>query len=200
MASGERPTGARDPARTREAILDAAREMVLDAGQARLSIRRVAERAGVTHGTIYLYFRDKDDLLYQVAETSAHEMVARLRRLPRTLDAVERLRQTFLALVDAAIEAPDAFHFVFTLRPARASAAPSMPPLAAVLEAPLVDAFGALPGEASRDASTDARSLLLSIVGLVEAARAEIATTAELRRTAERSITLVLAGLSRWPQ
>ena len=195
MTSAERPAGSRNPTRTRDAILDAARELVLDAGQERLSIRRVAERAGVTHGTIYLYFRDKDDLLYQVAETSAQEMVARLRRLPRSLDAIERLRQTYLCLADAALEAPDAFHFVFTLRPARATAAPAMPPLAAVLEAPLVDAVAALPGQTEQTAALDGRALLLGIVGLVEAARAGIATPVDLRRTAERAVALALAGV-----
>lgn len=195
MASAERPAGSRNPARTREAILDAARELVLDAGQERLSIRRVAERAGVTHGTIYLYFRDKDDLLYQVAETAAQDMVARLRRLPRSLDAAERLRQTYLRLADAALEAPDAFHFVFTLRPARATVAPAMPPLAAVLEAPLVDAVAALPGQTEQTAALNGRALLLGIVGLVEAARSGIATPADLRRTAERTVSLALAGI-----
>ncbi len=195
MESTERQPGTRDPARTRAAILDAAREMVLGSGSTRLSIRRLAERAGITHGTIYLYFRDKDDLLYQVAEASAHEMVGRLRQLPRSLGADERLRRTYLTLVNAALDAPDAFHFVFSLRPARAAAAPAMPPLAVVLEAPLADAVALLPDPAVDDAPLVARALLLSIVGLVEASRAGIATPAELRRVAERTISLILAGL-----
>lgn len=192
MTAGERTPGSRDPARTRDAILDAARAMVLDAGQTGLSIRRVAERAGVTHGTIYLYFRDKDDLLYQVAETAAQDMVSRLRRLPRTLDAAERLRQTFLTLADAALDAPDVFHFVFTLRPARGTPGPSLPPLAAVLEAPLADAVAAVDDAAL--AATDARALLITILGLVEAARAGISPRADLSATAGRCIALVLAG------
>lgn len=195
MSTTDRPANSRDPVRTRQAILDAARALVLDVSQPRLSIRRVAELAGVTHGTIYLYFRDKDDLLYQAAETSAQEMTARLRQLPRTLSPTDRLRQTFLALTDAALAAPDAFHFVFTLRPAGGASGPVLPPLAAILEAPLVDAIAALPGRRDGHAGDDARALLMTIVGLVEAARASIAPAAELTRVAERSITLAITGI-----
>lgn len=186
----------RNPTRTREAILDAARELLLDAGQSRLSIRAVADRAGLTHGTIYLYFRDKDDLLYQVAETSAHELAARLRRLPRSLDARERLRQTYLSLVDAALDAPEVFHFVYTLRPTRASGDSTIPPLAAILEAPLVDAVAALSPVVGASAADDARALVLTIVGLVEATRSGIASPSDLRRVAERSIRVTMAGLT----
>jgi len=192
MTANEPTTNARDPAATRAAILAAARALVLSNG-GRLSIRRVAEEAGITHGTIYLYFRDKDDLLYQVAESSAHDIVAHLRRLPRNLSAEERLRRTWRDLVDAALLSSDAFHFVFTLRPARAAGTAAVPPLAAILEAPLIDAISGL--DAGVDAAQDARTLLLSIVGLVEAVRSGIAAPDELRRASDRTIDLILAGL-----
>lgn len=192
MAANEPTTSTRDPVATRAAILAAARALVLG-NRGRLSIRRVAEEAGITHGTIYLYFRDKDDLLYQVAETSAHEMVAHLRRMPRNLRPEERLRRTWQDLVEAALASPDAFHFVFTLRPARMTSPSSVPPLAAILEAPLIDAISGL--DAGVDALQDARALLLSIVGLVEAVRSGIATADELRRASDRTIDLILAGL-----
>ncbi|HBY47491.1 MAG TPA: hypothetical protein DEU95_00515 [Chloroflexi bacterium] len=194
MAPDEPTLSGRNPVRTRAAILAAARDLVLDAGQ-RLSIRHVAELAGVTHGTIYLYFRDKDDLLYQVAESTAHEIVARLRRLPRGIGADEQLRQTFLVLSNAALDAPDAFHFIFTLRPARATATPVMSPLAAVLEAPLVDAVAAVLADGDDIAPAIARALLLSIVGFVEAERAGITTRTELQAIADQTIVLIMAGL-----
>ncbi|HMM42666.1 MAG TPA: hypothetical protein PKA95_12250, partial [Thermomicrobiales bacterium] len=61
--------------------------------------------------------------------------------------------------------------------------------------APLVEAAAALPGQAEQAAALDGRALLLGIVGLVEAARAGIATPADLRRTAERTVALALAGV-----
>jgi AcrR family transcriptional regulator len=50
----------------RQAILTAAGELFLEQGYEHFSLRKVAERIGYSPTTIYLYFRDKDDLLFTV--------------------------------------------------------------------------------------------------------------------------------------
>jgi AcrR family transcriptional regulator len=52
----------------RHAILTAAGELFLEHGYERFSLRKVAERIGYSPTTIYLYFRDKDDLLFTVVD------------------------------------------------------------------------------------------------------------------------------------
>jgi AcrR family transcriptional regulator len=52
---------------TRRAILDAATALFLKQGFEKFSLRQVAEAIGYSATTIYLYFEDKDDLLYHVA-------------------------------------------------------------------------------------------------------------------------------------
>ena len=52
----------------RQAILNAAGELFLEQGFERFSLRKVAERIGYSSTTIYLYFRDKDDLLFTVVD------------------------------------------------------------------------------------------------------------------------------------
>src|SRR6266516_7479694 len=52
----------------RQAILTAAGELFLEQGYDHFSLRKVAERIGYSPTTIYLYFRDKDDLLFTVVE------------------------------------------------------------------------------------------------------------------------------------
>jgi AcrR family transcriptional regulator len=52
---------------TRRAILDAAAELFADQGYENFSLRQVAEAIGYTPTTIYLYFQNKDDLLFQTA-------------------------------------------------------------------------------------------------------------------------------------
>ena len=52
----------------RQAILDAAGALFLEQGYERFSLRKVAERIGYSPTTIYLYFRDKDDLLFTVVD------------------------------------------------------------------------------------------------------------------------------------
>ncbi len=45
-----------------KAILDAARKLFSDYGYKRVSMDEIAAIAGVAKGTLYLYFKDKDDL------------------------------------------------------------------------------------------------------------------------------------------
>ncbi len=52
----------------RQTILTAAGELFLEQGYAHFSLRKVVERIGYSPTTIYLYFRDKDDLLFTVVD------------------------------------------------------------------------------------------------------------------------------------
>src|SRR5215469_13257856 len=58
----------REKQELRQAILAAAGELFLEQGYERFSLRKVAERVGYSPTTIYLYFRDKDDLLFTVVD------------------------------------------------------------------------------------------------------------------------------------
>jgi AcrR family transcriptional regulator len=49
-------------------ILSASAELLLEQGYEHFSLRRVAERIGYAAGTIYLYFKDKDELLLKLAQ------------------------------------------------------------------------------------------------------------------------------------
>src|SRR5260370_2039490 len=52
----------------RQTILSAAAGLFLEHGYERFSLRQVAERIGYSPTTIYLYFRNKEDLLFTVVE------------------------------------------------------------------------------------------------------------------------------------
>lgn len=54
-------------AELRQSILDAATSLFVEHGYELFSLRQVAEEIGYSPTTIYLYFRDKDELLYTVA-------------------------------------------------------------------------------------------------------------------------------------
>src|SRR5256884_5056489 len=58
----------REKQELRQAILNAAGELFLEQGYERFALRKVAERIGYSPTTIYLYFRDKDDLLFTVVD------------------------------------------------------------------------------------------------------------------------------------
>src|SRR5215510_14331469 len=58
----------RDPQRTREAILEAAREVLAQDGKEGLSVAQVAQRAGVNRGTAYQHFQTREQLIEATVE------------------------------------------------------------------------------------------------------------------------------------
>lgn len=58
----------RDPDRTREDILLAAREVLAQDGKEGLSVARVAQRAGVNRGTAYQHFQTREQLIEATVE------------------------------------------------------------------------------------------------------------------------------------
>ena len=59
---------ARDRADKHDLILEAAIEVFAEKGFHHARISDIARRAGVADGTIYLYFRNKDDVLLTIFE------------------------------------------------------------------------------------------------------------------------------------
>jgi AcrR family transcriptional regulator len=65
---------ARDPDATREAILDAARELLARDGPEALSLSEVAQLAGVNRGTAYQHFATREKLIEATAQSVADKM------------------------------------------------------------------------------------------------------------------------------
>src|SRR5262245_40005842 len=63
----------------RRALLEAALELIRAEGQAVLTLREVARRAGVTHAAPYRHFKNKEALLAAVAEEGFRDMTQRMR-------------------------------------------------------------------------------------------------------------------------
>ena len=77
----------------REAILRAATDIFAERGFFNAQVADVARAAGVAAGTVYLYFRSKDDLLTSIFERTMREAIADGRACVAPLtDPVEQLR------------------------------------------------------------------------------------------------------------
>src|SRR5437762_14088944 len=82
----------------RDAILRAATDVFAGSGYFNAQVADVARAAGVAAGTVYLYFRSKDDLLVSIFERSMREALAEGRAMAAAVrDPRERLRR-FAAL------------------------------------------------------------------------------------------------------
>lgn len=89
----------------RARIIDAARKRFRHYGIKKTTMQEIAQDAGVAVGTLYLYFKNKDDLVVAGAE----EFVARHRRQAEQIiasdaPAADRLRQYLVARFRAAAE------------------------------------------------------------------------------------------------
>jgi TetR/AcrR family transcriptional regulator, fatty acid metabolism regulator protein len=77
----------------REAILNAAIETFAQRGFHQARVSDVARQAGVADGTIYLYFKSKDDLLISLFEEKMEQIVQRFRlQVNRCESSRERLK------------------------------------------------------------------------------------------------------------
>jgi TetR/AcrR family fatty acid metabolism transcriptional regulator len=97
--SARRPRG-RPPERSgrggdkRERILDAAVRVFARKGFYATRVSEVARAAGVADGTIYLYFKSKDELLVSLFEHRVERLLAFLAtELPRATSASEKLQR-----------------------------------------------------------------------------------------------------------
>src|SRR5437762_10674921 len=90
------PKGVRSEAPTpgtRERILDAAVKVFAAEGFYNAKVAQIAHEAGVADGTIYLYFKSKDDLLISLFEDRMEGINANLRNaLEAATNAADRLR------------------------------------------------------------------------------------------------------------
>ncbi len=81
-------------------ILDAARRVIEAVGIPDTSMERLAEEAGIAKGTIYLYFKNKEDLLVRVVRRSFEQIIEHSRE---ATDRVEGSRAKLRALIETAL-------------------------------------------------------------------------------------------------
>ncbi|HUR98578.1 MAG TPA: TetR/AcrR family transcriptional regulator [Pyrinomonadaceae bacterium] len=78
----------------REAILRAATSVFAEKGFFNSKVADIAKAAGVADGTVYLYFKNKDDVLHSIFDRAMEEFIAEGRREIATLQRPdEKLRR-----------------------------------------------------------------------------------------------------------
>lgn len=84
----------------RQTILDAAREMFADEGYESVSMRKLAEKIEYSPTTIYLYFKDKNELLQQICEETfgklSRKLEANQRKHGHTFKGLKKGLQTYI--------------------------------------------------------------------------------------------------------
>lgn len=88
MAETAAPEGrvARRQRRNRAALIRSAREVMAEKGVDAATMLEIAERADMGAGTIYNYFRSKDELAIAVLEALMHDLAERIEAVTDTFD------------------------------------------------------------------------------------------------------------------
>ena len=92
---------------TREEILEAAREVLLERGAADLSLREIARRAEFSPGALYKYFDNKDDVIKALADKAMGALLLAFGAVPADLLPDERALEMGMAYLEFARHNPE---------------------------------------------------------------------------------------------
>lgn len=99
----------------RALILDAARQIFLEKGYGQTSIRSIAEQIEHSPGTIYLYFKDKDELFHALHEEGFAIMLKKMEPLQHVSDPMERLMALGRVYLEFAKQNRDFYDLMFVM-------------------------------------------------------------------------------------
>ncbi len=94
--------------------MDAARELFVAEGYARVSMRKIADKIGYSPTTIYLYFKDKTDLLHQICEQTFARLAQNIKAIQQLSDnPLEKLRSGLREYIHFGLKNPSQYEIVF---------------------------------------------------------------------------------------
>ena len=99
----------------RRLILDAAQQLFLTNGFDKVSIRNIADAIEYSPATIYLYYKDKNELLFALHQRGFVKMVGEFRPLLELTDPFEKIVEMGRAYIRFAIENPELFDLMFIM-------------------------------------------------------------------------------------
>lgn len=114
---GIRERRARDRETLREEILEAARSLFVKEGYDNVSIRKIADKIEYAPGTIYLYFKDKADILRTICDETFDKLHRRLSAIAEDSGPpLEKLRRAGRSYIQFALDHPSEYQLIFMSR------------------------------------------------------------------------------------
>jgi AcrR family transcriptional regulator len=108
----------------RDALVEAAVDVVREGGPEALSLRELARRVGVSHAAAYRHFADREALVDVVADRALEGLVSRVHRRVDTVDEADpvtaarrRLVEIGVGYVEFALAESGLFRLLFTAYP-----------------------------------------------------------------------------------
>ena len=100
----------------RQEILDAARDLFVGEGYESVSMRKIADKVEYAPGTIYLYFKDKAEILETLCNQTFEKLHTRMEAIRRDPgDPVEGLRRGLRTYIQFGLDNPNHYIVTFVL-------------------------------------------------------------------------------------
>jgi len=99
-------------------ILKTAMRLFLEEGFEKVTIRRIAEEIEYSPATIYLYFADKDEILFALHEQGFEKLHKLQQTVLSIKDPLERLRRHGKVYITFALKQPEYYDLMFIMRSA----------------------------------------------------------------------------------
>ncbi|MBK7631954.1 MAG: TetR/AcrR family transcriptional regulator [Ignavibacteriales bacterium] len=107
---------ARQKTEMRDLILEAALKLFSDEGYDNVSMRKIADEIEYSVGTIYLYFKDRDEIFFELHKMGFEQFYKRQLAIQDIKDPLQRLTEHGLAYIQFAIEEPLYYDLMFISR------------------------------------------------------------------------------------
>ncbi len=106
----------REKQEMRERILDAAMRLFVRNGWEKTSIRKIAQEIEYSPGTIYLYFKDKDELFFDLHALGFSKLRDQFERAGFVDDPYQRLAFIGRNYIQFALDNPEMYDLMFVMR------------------------------------------------------------------------------------
>jgi AcrR family transcriptional regulator len=98
----------------REEILQAAKELFLEQGYDSTTIRKIADRVGVSAPALYLYFQDKEQMMLALCDQTFGHLIESVGEIEKSVaDPRDRIRQFGEAYLRFGLKHPDEYRLIF---------------------------------------------------------------------------------------
>lgn len=106
----------REKAEMRRRIVDVAIKMFVEDGYEKVSIRNIADKIEYSPATIYLYYKDKDQLLYDVQTEAFATLATEFLQKVNSRDPFKRLEQLAHAYLEFSRNHPELYDLMFIIK------------------------------------------------------------------------------------
>lgn len=103
----------REKEELRASILEAARKLFLEKGVEKTSIRNIADLIEYSPGSIYHYFRDKNEIFHALHQGGFQALGEKMQVLGSVQNPMERLKAMGSIYISFAMENPDMYDLMF---------------------------------------------------------------------------------------